>query len=252
MKKTFTAFLAFFLAFSPLLSVSPTVYAEAFSQSTVASEERAVAEGGTETTRVENGSEVSDGSVSTPPPLETPPIVSAPPATEAPAPTTEANQEDISKAAESATTESKPTVQPRTAFRSATRSAPTTTNLADLLTDVTVDVTTDSEGNYVVRPNGEYTIHLQFAEKESLQMDNDQPLTYTVPVGFALANFSNTFSIDIEDSQGTATLDGNTFNIANNVITIHFNKSNPALFARLSAMANVKFISPVTARLFGR
>ena len=262
MKKVFTAFLAFFLAFSPLLSVSPTVYAEAFSQSTVTTDGQGTAEGGTETTEAGNGSGATDtGVTTTAPPLENPPTVSVPqvtepPATEAPVtevpvtetpapvPSTEApapsSQEVTSQVAE--TTESQTGSQPGVALRRATRSsAPTTTNLTELLTEVTLDATKDADGNYVVRPNGEYTITLQFAENESLQMDNDQPLTYTVPAGFSLANFNNTFAIEIEDSQGTAMLEGNTFNVTNNVVTINFNKSDAALFARLSAMANVEF-----------
>ncbi len=241
MKKIFTAFLAFFLAFSPLLTVSPTVYSEAFDQTTATSEEQATTESGTTTKEAENGPEI-------PPIISSPPATEATTITEAPQP---AGQEDTSTATESTTTESKPAVQPRSVFRNAVRSVPTTTNLSDLLADVTVDAPTDSEGNYIVRPNGEYTISLQFAEKETLQMVNDQPLTYTVPAGFKLADVNNTFSIDIKDSQGTATLDGNTFNVTNNVLTVNFNKTNQDLFNRLSAMANVKFKLDFSGRFTG-
>ena len=85
MKKLFTAFLAFFLAFSPLLSVSPTVYAEAFNQSTVTSDGQATTEAGTETTEAGNGSEATNGEVTTTAPLVTPSTVTTPPATQAPA-----------------------------------------------------------------------------------------------------------------------------------------------------------------------
>ncbi|MDO5078844.1 MAG: Cna B-type domain-containing protein, partial [Streptococcus minor] len=241
MKKIFTAFLAFFLAFSPLLTVSPTVYSEAFDQTTATSEEQATTESGTTTKEAENGPEI-------PPIISSPPATEATTITEAPQP---AGQEDTSTATESTTTESKPAVQPRSVFRNAVRSVPTTTNLSDLLADATVDAPIDSEGNYIVRPNGEYTISLQFAEKETLQMVNDQPLTYTVPAGFKLADVNNTFSIDIKDSQGTATLDGNTFNVTNNVLTVNFNKTNPELFNRLSAMANVKFKLDFSGRFTG-
>ncbi|MGT2712371.1 hypothetical protein [Streptococcus oriscaviae] len=139
------------------------------------------------------------------------------------------------------TTQSSATQKGVTSFRSMPRSAGLT-DLTNVLTDVVIDATQDAQGNYVVRPNGEYDIILNFAETESLQLNNGATLSYAIPVAFQVADVANTtFDIEIKDSNGTATLSNNVFRVVNNVVYVEFNQADATNFARLSAMANVKF-----------
>ena len=115
-------------------------------------------------------------------------------------------------------------------------------DLTEFLTDVEIDATQDENGNYVIRPNGEYAIKLKFAETPTLQLANNSVLNYSIPTAFSLENVANTtFDINIIDSNGSTILQNNIFRVIDNVLYVEFNKSDADTFARLAAMANVSF-----------
>ena len=126
------------------------------------------------------------------------------------------------------------------------RQAPSVNESSDLtefLADVEINATQDENGNYVIRPNGEYAIKLKFAETSTLQLANNSVLNYSIPTDFSLEDVANTtFDINIIDSSGSTVLQNNVFRVIDNVLYVEFNKSDADTFARLAAMANVSFV----------
>uniref|UniRef100_UPI00331627D7 Cna B-type domain-containing protein n=1 Tax=Slackia heliotrinireducens TaxID=84110 RepID=UPI00331627D7 len=117
----------------------------------------------------------------------------------------------------------------------------TSTDLENFLVNVTIDAPTDDNGAYIIKPNSTYEIEMRFAENEDLQFDDDAVLTYDFPAGMAVADAAaTTFSIAVTDSTGTATVEGNTFEIVDGQLRVRFNQSDPN-FDKLSATSNVKF-----------
>lgn len=120
--------------------------------------------------------------------------------------------------------------------------AETSADLKNFVTDVVFDgIVQDGDGNYIVNTNTEYGIALTFAETEDWQFDNDAELEYPIPQGLIVADLTKNFDIAITDTEGTATLAGNTFRVESNKIYVKFNSTDAAVFDRLKAAANVKF-----------
>ncbi len=127
--------------------------------------------------------------------------------------------------------------------------APTSANLADFLTDVTINAPVDGDGNYVINPNNTYELTFRFSENEDVQFDDDSIMTYDIPEGLITGDInSTTFSIVVTDENGTATINGNTFEVIDGQLRVHFNQDDPH-YDRLIAAANVKFDLSIYSRL---
>ncbi len=121
------------------------------------------------------------------------------------------------------------------------RSIPTSTDLSQFLVTVACDAPTDENGNYVIDPNATYGLALSFAENQSLQFDDTNIMAYQLPAGLMVPNSGPTsFGIEIADNLGQAVVLGNTFQVANGVLTVRFNQDDPN-FNRLTAVANANF-----------
>ena len=129
------------------------------------------------------------------------------------------------------------------------RDASTSSNLADFLVNVTCDAPTDENGNYVINPNDSYEITFSFRENENIQFDNEADLIYVLPDGLLVSDVSATsFDIRIGDSEGTATISNNTFEVVDGKLIVRFNQSDPNI-ERLKALANVSFQVELTVQI---
>ena len=129
------------------------------------------------------------------------------------------------------------------------RDASTSSNLADFLVNVTCDAPTDENGNYVINPNDFYEITFSFRENENIQFDNEADLIYVLPDGLLVSDVSATsFDIRIGDSEGTATISNNTFEVVDGKLIVRFNQSDPNI-ERLKALANVSFQVELTVQI---
>ena len=120
--------------------------------------------------------------------------------------------------------------------------AQTSTNLADFLTNAVINAPTNSDGEYVVAPNEQYTVSLTFAENSGLQFPNDgSTMTYQLPSGLDIMNGSEgSLTIKINDGGTYVSVPDNTFRIQNGTLYFNFNTSDPN-FATLAASNNAKF-----------
>jgi len=126
--------------------------------------------------------------------------------------------------------------------------AATSTNLEDFLTEVAIDAPTDENGNYIIDPNNSYEMLFRFSENEGLQFEDDAILTYDFPAGMIIGDISQTtFSIKVTDENGTVTVSGNTFEVVDGQLRVHFNQDDPN-YERLKATANVKFDINISSR----
>ena len=121
------------------------------------------------------------------------------------------------------------------------------TNLRDFVTSVDISANTNAQGHYVVVPGGKYDISMSFAENDNLQFpDGNTPgsatMTYSIPDGLNADGHQGTFKIIAKDeSTGQSyPVEGNTFRINNNVLTVTFNTSDPN-YSYLTASARATF-----------
>ena len=120
--------------------------------------------------------------------------------------------------------------------------AASSTNLADFLVSVECDAPIDENGNYIINPNSTYEVSFSFREDEDIQFENDRDLTYTLPEGLIAPDIGATsFDISIVDGEGSAVISGNTYEVADGVLTVRFNQ-NDTNINRLKALANVAFM----------
>ena len=129
------------------------------------------------------------------------------------------------------------------------RDAAVSTDLADFLVNVSFNAPTDENGNYIINPNETYELAFSFREKEDLQFDNEADLVYELPEGLIAPDVSSTsFDINIVDDEGSATVSGNTFEVADGRLIVRFNQSDPNI-ERLKALANVAFQAQISVRI---
>ncbi len=168
-----------------------------------------------------------------------------------------APSEEETTSKESANDKSKETSQSvsesdaKTALRAEKKStALTSSDLSKFLTDVKTNLTPGEDGTYTVEKGKTFSLDLTFQEVESLQMNDTESLTYTIPEGITLNGTSGTFDIQISDEQGDGTVKGNTYRINDGVLTVNFNQNDPN-FSRLQSEANVGFSLNFNAELNG-
>lgn len=117
----------------------------------------------------------------------------------------------------------------------------TSANLSDFLTGISINAPMDENGNYIVNPNSNYDVTFTFSENESLQFDDNGVLQYDFPDGIIISDIGATsFSLNIVDEQGSATVSDNTYEVVNGQLRVRFNQNDPN-FERLIHMPNVTF-----------
>ena len=78
--------------------------------------------------------------------------------------------------------------------------------------------------------------------------DDEGTLVYDFPEGALVSDFgSTTFSIDVTDENGAATVHDNTFEVVDGQLRVHLNQNDPN-FERLKAMPNVSFDLSISSR----
>jgi pilin isopeptide linkage protein len=131
-----------------------------------------------------------------------------------------------------------------------------TQDLNQLLTSADIKADKDAQGNYVLNPDSEYSIVLKFAEKYSLQFDNNS-VTYTFPQGVNPKADKGTFDV-VLDGDGSKRFAGNTYEFKDGKLIVTWNKNDPnykaftdASNAKFSVEANAKISREVTEIVFG-
>ena len=106
--------------------------------------------------------------------------------------------------------------------------------------------TENSDGSLTVQSGVTYTVSLSFAEKQgreesdSKQFSEDS-LTYQMPNGFRPMADHGTFTISGTDSNGSYTVEGNTYSVdENGKVTVNWNKTSDA-WSRLQESGTVAF-----------
>lgn len=114
-------------------------------------------------------------------------------------------------------------------------------DLRNFVNDVEiVGVKKDENGNFILYPGESYKFKLTFSEDTTRQMVTDGELTYTFPSQVVPTDASGTFTITVEQGGQSYTVEGNTFTITDDTLTVTINKNSPNYDSLLSA-ADVRF-----------
>ena len=134
-----------------------------------------------------------------------------------------------------------PKAAPKHSVKS-TRNSHESSDLVDFLSNVVITgATQNSNGEYVVEPNREYSLICSFAENSMHQFDNDAVLTYQMPAGVAvLSKQTGQLKINIVYKGRTYQVDASYDLDIDGTLEIAFDQNDPD-YSRLVESTNVSF-----------
>ena len=104
-------------------------------------------------------------------------------------------------------------------------------NLRDFVDDVKIEGANTENGRQVLYPGEKYMFQLTFSESKDRQMepDGDGKLTYQFPSQVLPTEADGTFFIDVQEGDSSYRVEGNTFTIVGDTLTVTINKASPKL-----------------------
>lgn len=115
-------------------------------------------------------------------------------------------------------------------------------NLRDFVDDVKIEGANTENGRQVLYPGEKYKLQLTFSESLERQMepDGEGKLTYKFPSQVLPTEADGTFFIDVQEGDSSYRVEGNTFTIVGNTLTVTINKASPN-YDRLCSAGDVSF-----------
>ena len=114
-------------------------------------------------------------------------------------------------------------------------------NLQDFVDEVKIEGVKTEDGRQVLYPGEKYMFQLTFSESKERQMITDGQLTYQFPSQvLPTEQADGTFTIEVQDGSDRFEVEGNTFTVQSNRLTVTINKAS-ANYASLCSAADVSF-----------
>ena len=114
-------------------------------------------------------------------------------------------------------------------------------NLQDFVDEVKIEGAKTEDGKQVLYPGEKYMFQLTFSESKERQMITDGQLTYQFPSQvLPTKQADGTFTIEVQDGSDRFEVEGNTFTVQSNRLTVTINKAS-ANYASLCSAADVSF-----------
>ena len=114
-------------------------------------------------------------------------------------------------------------------------------NLQDFVDEVKIEGAKTEDGKQVLYPGEKYMFQLTFSESKERQMITDGQLTYQFPSQvLPTEQADGTFTIEVQDGSDRFEVEGNTFTVQSNRLTVTINKAS-ANYASLCSAADVSF-----------
>ena len=115
-------------------------------------------------------------------------------------------------------------------------------DLRDFVKDVKIEgAKTTEDGSQVLYPGEKYMFQLTFSESQARQMITDGQLTYQFPSQvLPTKQADGTFTIEVQDGSDRFVVEGNTFTVQDNRLTVTINKASEN-YASLCSAADVSF-----------
>lgn len=114
-------------------------------------------------------------------------------------------------------------------------------NLRDFVKDVKIEGAKTEDGRQVLYPGEKYKLLLTFSESQDRQMITDGQLPYQFPSQvLPTEKADGTFTIEVQDGSDHFVVEGNTFTVQDNMLTVTINKASTK-YGSLCSAADVSF-----------
>lgn len=114
-------------------------------------------------------------------------------------------------------------------------------DLRDFVKDVKIEGAKTEDGRQVLYPGEKYMFQLTFSESQERQMITDGELTYQFPSQvLPTEKAGGTFTIEVQEGSNSYDVEGNTFTVQDNRLTVTINKDSEN-YASLRSAADVSF-----------